>query len=182
MISDEYKQQIAKLHGKKNWGTTTTLGKACHDAIEKYNPKSILDFGCGKGQITELLKQMYPEKTIYGYDPAFHDSMPDNVDMIMSTDVLEHIEPDLLKSTLADLDSRCNIVQYHLIACFKSKKSLPDGRNAHLIIETPDWWQEHMYAKSTYSVVHEDVTARMTPLKKGPPKAMVKYECVLLKN
>jgi hypothetical protein len=69
-----------------------------------------------------------------------------------------------------------------LIACFKSKKSLPDGRNAHLIIETPDWWQEHMYAKSTYSVVHEDVKAKMTPLKKGPPKAMVKYECVLLKN
>jgi len=182
MISDDYKKQIEKLHSKKNWGTTSTLGKKCQEVIEKYNPKSILDFGCGNGQITDLLKQTYPEKTIYGYDPAFHDSMPDNVDMIMSTDVLEHIEPNYLKNTLADLDKRCNIVQYHLIACFKSKKALPDGRNAHLIVETPDWWQEHMYNKSLYNVIHEDVFANMAPLKKGPPKAVVKYECVLLKK
>jgi trans-aconitate methyltransferase len=180
-VSDEYKQQLKQTHESKNWGTTANLPKEVVAAIEKYKPKSILDFGCGKGQIVEVLKQNYPNMTVYGYDPAFNDKLPDNVDMIMSTDVLEHVEPNQLANTLADLDKRCNIVQYHLIACFKAKKVLPDGRNAHLIIETPDWWQEHMYGKETYNVVHENVIGYIKKGKKGIPKAVVKYECLLEK-
>ena len=27
-----------------------------------------------------------------------------------------------------------------IIACYPAKKILPDGRNAHLIVENPTWW------------------------------------------
>jgi len=179
-VSEEYKQQLKQTHENKNWGTTSNLPKQVELAIAKYNPKSILDFGCGKGQIVNLLKEKYPHMTVYGYDPAFNDQLPDSVDMIMSTDVLEHVEPDALEATLDDLNKRCNIVQYHLIACFKAKKVLPDGRNAHLIIKTPDWWQEIMYNK--FNVVHEDIIGYVKKGKKGIPKAVTKYECLLEKK
>jgi hypothetical protein len=30
---------------------------------------------------------------------------------------------------------------YHLISCAPAKLILPDGRNAHLIQEGPEWWR-----------------------------------------
>ena len=30
---------------------------------------------------------------------------------------------------------------YHLVACHPAKKYLSDGRNAHLIVENPEWWK-----------------------------------------
>lgn len=179
-ISNEYKQQLKQTHESKNWGTTSKLPRQVVLAIEKYKPQSILDFGCGKGQIVNLLKEKYPHMTVYGYDPAFNEQLPDSVDMIMSTDVLEHVEPEQLDATLEELNKRCNIVQYHLIACFKAKKFLPDGRNAHLIIKTPDWWQEIMYDK--FKVVHEDIVSYIKQAKKGIPRAVTKYECLLEKK
>jgi len=178
-ITNEYKEQIKKLHQSKNWGTTSAIPHKVIEIIETFNIKSILDFGCGKGKIVELLKERFPNIEVIGYDPAFNTDLPDKIEMIMSTDVLEHVEPNFLDETLSDLYSRAEKVQYHLIACHKAKKILPDGRNAHLIIETPDWWQEK-FRNLPGEIYFEDVHGSIKTPKKGPSLAVTKYECVFL--
>ncbi len=45
--------------------------------------------------------------------------------------------------------------QYHLIACHPAK-TLSDGRNAHLIIENPDWWKVKMI-DPRWKIIHEEI-------------------------
>ena len=180
-ISKEYQEALKEMHGRsQKWGVRVEIPEKVKWCIEHYPIKSVLDFGCGKGAVVEEIKRQYPHLEVYGYDPAFNDVLPEKVDMIMSTDVLEHIEPHELDNTINDLRSRTNILQYHLIACHLAKKLLPDGRNAHLIIETPDWWQRKL-GEWEWNFVHEDIISYMKSRKKGNrPLAVTKYEAVMV--
>ena len=144
MISDSYKNQLEQINGKENFGKRKSLPKFLEDAIQKYNPQSILDFGCGVGSLINTLQITYPKKIIKGYDPGnkdFADTFDNQqFDMVISTDVLEHVEPQYLDETLKFLKTKSNRF-YHLIALAPSRVTLPDGRNAHLILETADWWK-----------------------------------------
>lgn len=181
-LTTQYQEQLKQLHEKnKKWGVRVEIPEKVIWCIENFSIKSILDFGCGKGAVISAIKEKYPHLETYGYDPAFNDKLPDKVDMIMSTDVLEHIEPEELDNTISDLRSRTNILQYHLIACHKARKELPDGRNAHLIIETPDWWQNKL-DEWEWKFLHEDIIAYMKYPKKqaaGRPLAVTKYEVII---
>jgi hypothetical protein len=55
-------------------------------------------------------------------------------------DVLEHIEPDCLDDVLDDLKRVTKGIGFFTVACGPAAKVLPDGRNAHLIQEPPEWW------------------------------------------
>ncbi len=138
MITDNYKNDLKKLHKSKAFGNRSKIPAEVTRCIEEYNIESILDFGCGKGNVVAALKETYPNLKVYGYDPGRdgYDALPDSIDMIISTDVLEHIEPELLEETLLDLAKRTDKVMYHLIACHPAKKSLSDGRMYyHIIID-----------------------------------------------
>ena len=143
MITDEYKKILTTIHAKTKFGKRRKLPSMLEDYIAEKNPDSILDFGCGKGNLVETLKEKYPNKTILGFDPANPDySKPlQAVDMIISTDVLEHIEPHFLADTLIEIKNNSKYI-FHLISCAPAKLILPDGRNAHLIQETPIWWRK----------------------------------------
>ena len=83
-------------------------------------------------------KQLEESNQVYNYDPVTSPiDLPKKADLVYSSDVLEHIEPDQLESVLNNLYSIADKYQYHLIACHPAKKKLSDGRNAHLIIEKP---------------------------------------------
>lgn len=140
-LSDEYLEELKKLHSKKTFGLAAGIPKEVELLIKTKNIKSILDFGCGKGNTSAALKKAYPDITVYSYDPVTSPiELPAHVDLVYSSDVLEHVEPELLKSTLDNLFA-ISTYQYHLIACHPAKKSLSDGRNAHLIIENSAWWK-----------------------------------------
>lgn len=182
-VTSAYQKQLQQLHETNSkWGVRVEIPEKVIWCIENFAINSVLDFGCGKGAVISALQEKYPHIETHGYDPAFNNSLPDKVDMIMSTDVLEHIEPEELENTICDLRSRTNILQYHLIACHLAKKELPDGRNAHLIVETPDWWQLKL-SEWNWKFVHEDVIAYMQHPKKQPngrPMAITKYEAVMV--
>lgn len=157
MISKEYQKILKKIHETSPFGKRAKYPKHLTGFISSINPKSIIDFGCGKGRLVEKLKQEYPEISIRGYDPGnknFSDPINDQVDLIMSTDVLEHIEPIYLEETLEFLSTKSRYV-YHLIACCPAKLILPDGRNAHLIIEDRDWWRQK-FVDLGYRIIEED--------------------------
>lgn len=180
--STEYQNILKAMHsGKQTWGVRTEIPEKVRYCIEHYKIKSILDFGCAEGKVIAAIKEEYPHLETYGYDPAYNTFMPEKVDMIMSTDVLEHIEPEEIDNTITDLRNRAEIIQYHLIACHQAKKFLPDGRNAHLIQQTPDWWQRK-FDQWEWEWEFENAYAFVKQYKKGRPLAQTYYELIVKKK
>ncbi len=74
---------------------------------------------------------------------------PEPRELVACIDVLEHIEPECLDDVLDDL-RRC-VLKYGIFTIHTkpAQKILPDGRNAHLIQEQPDWWKEKLNKRFT---------------------------------
>lgn len=102
----------------------------------------ILDYGCGKSKLAHNL----PFK-IKQYDPAIkkYSAEPSPANIVVCTDVLEHIEPECLDVVLAHLNKLIKVYGYFTIATRPAKKTLADGRNAHLIIEPMSWWLSKIF-------------------------------------
>jgi len=102
---------------------------------------SVLDYGCGKGYLGKKLG--FP---IYEYDPAIpgKDESPRPADVVVCTDVLEHIEPDKLMFVLDDLRRCVKHIGYFTIHTGPAKKTYADGRNTHLIQNGFDWWKRKL--------------------------------------
>lgn len=139
LITKEYRVMNKVLHQKKS-----TYGKSgkkwasvVKDLMEKYQTKDVLDYGAGKGTLSEVLGGEIKE-----YDPCVKgkDKCPEKAGIVVCTDVLEHIEPECLDDVLAHIRSIMQKGGFFTISLREAKKKLPDGRNAHLIVETPDFW------------------------------------------
>jgi hypothetical protein len=182
MISEEYQKQLVTLHKNSVFGDMKTIPQDVKLLIEKYNISSILDFGCGKGLLVNSLKKEFPEITVYGYDPSDPDknTLPKKVDMILSFDVLEHIEPQFINETLISLKTICDKVMHHVIACHPAKRVLSDGRNAHLIVEPPEWWKLKILETINWNFSFEDTISYVSNPKKGNPIDVVKYKVTLI--
>lgn len=103
--------------------------------------KNILDYGCGKGRLGRAIPWHIAE-----YDPAIpgKTEAPKPADIVMCTDVLEHIEPDKLIYVLEDLRRCTQLVAYITISTVPAQKILADGRNAHLIQHGKIWWTKQL--------------------------------------
>jgi len=147
LISDSYKKLLQKVHVDKKrqqgfGGKLKNVGKFLH-FYNKWNPKTILDYGCGKGHILEHLQNKFPQSEWYGYDPAvkqFSKITKDNFECVFCNDVLEHIEPENLSNVLQHINSLATKSIWLRIDTQPARKFLEDGRNAHLILENKDWW------------------------------------------
>ncbi len=110
--------------------------------------KSILDYGCGQGKLGEKIKSLFPSIEFVDYDPAIEgkDSIEKykTFDMVVCTDVLEHIEPNRLAVVINHLFKLTNKVLFLVIATRPSNKFFQDGRNVHLTIEPASWWVERL--------------------------------------
>lgn len=138
LISRDYLKQQRILHGKKSYGTS---GWKHAKLVSGFGYFDILDYGCGKG----LLESGLGFK-ISNYDPAIEGFENNNTphDLVFCGDVLEHIEPELLDNVLKDIQ-RCSIRKAVLIpSTVPAKKTLQDGRNAHLIIKPAEWWKDRI--------------------------------------
>lgn len=147
LISEDYKAQNKKLHEIPAYGTSSAkwVGEV-RGIAQTYAVQTILDYGCGKG----LLKQALGFE-IAEYDPAIEgkDKQPQPAEMVVCTDVLEHIEPECLDAVLDDLQRLTKRVAFLTIATRPAKKILADGRNAHLIQESHKWWLPKLMERFT---------------------------------
>lgn len=142
IISESYREENAVLHrNSEQYGTSGGKYRDIVRPLSDWGRKAILDYGCGKETLARALGPAY---RVLGFDPAVPERSvrPDPHPIVVCTDVLEHVEPDFLGAVLADL--RRVTVEKALIAVALSPSSqyLQDGRNAHLILETADWWEE----------------------------------------
>jgi uncharacterized Rossmann fold enzyme/2-polyprenyl-3-methyl-5-hydroxy-6-metoxy-1,4-benzoquinol methylase len=143
LISEEYKKLNCKLH--EDDLTYGVYGATHTQAIMKLaaglKTTRILDYGCGKGYLAKSIP--YP---IWEYDPAIpgKDEIPRDADLVVCTDVLEHIEPDRLLFVLNNLKQCTKKMGFFTIHTGASTKFLSDGRNAHLIQENQEWWTKKL--------------------------------------
>jgi hypothetical protein len=149
-ISATYLEQNKLLH-RTNIAYGVGGGKHAATVLkmaEANQTKSILDYGCGKGYLAKAIP--FP---IWEYDPAVEgkDESPRPADLVVCTDVLEHIEPDRLGVVLTDLQRVTRMVGYLVIHTGPASKTLPDGRNTHLIQKDRLWWKAIL--KKVFTVV-----------------------------
>jgi hypothetical protein len=137
------------LHENPDYGVSSVLYAPVVDlVISQYQIKEILDYGAGKCRLRDALENKID---YYAYEPsnAEWNATPEPRELVACIDVLEHIEPECLDDVLDDL-RRC-VLQYGIftIHTAPAQKILPDGRNAHLIQEHPDWWKEKLNKRFT---------------------------------
>jgi cyclopropane fatty-acyl-phospholipid synthase-like methyltransferase len=162
IIDPQYQTQLATMHQRgqfRNRGGKNL--KSVQPFLEQYQPTSVLDFGCGHGALMDSIQQAYPNMRVEGYDPgnSAHNRIPkSSFDAVVSADVFEHIEPGHLAETLRMISDKMIVAGWFRIACYPAKKHLPDGRNAHLIVESPAWWREQLLANMDISIVSESIS------------------------
>ena len=143
LISQEYKAQVQQKHREnKDWGTTShRYGDLISDIINKTQVTEVLDYGCGKATLGKSLKPDHQIR-VHLYDPGIPelDNVPDPRDLVVCTDVMEHVEPECLDEVLDDLKRVTKNYGFIDICTVAAIQKLPDGRNAHLIVESMEWW------------------------------------------
>jgi hypothetical protein len=144
---------VARLMGE--WGCST-----------------ILDYGCGKGDLArELLAKGI---RVAKYDPAIPglSRPPQPADLVVCTDVLEHVEPECLDDVLDDLRRLAVVGVYLAVGIGPADKTMPDGTNAHRIVQPMEWWLPKL------DCYWKRVHAELLPRYEAPRKPPVDFEYV----
>ena len=152
-------EELIEAYKEKHKGSQFSRGTALLKHIPEISRlcallgcHNILDYGCGKAWFWNLehWKAMFADKVrhVELYDPAIpeYDDMPSGrFDMVVCTDVIEHIHPeqtdDFLK-TIFLFARRCVFLN---ISTKPAKKTFEDGTNVHINLRTRDQWDKKIY-------------------------------------
>ena len=153
LISEEYREMQTKLHENPNYGIASTyFAPIVDDIVKQFKVKDLLDYGAGKLRLRDSMKE---EVNYTAYEPSNpeYDNKPEPCEFVTCIDVLEHIEPELLDNVLDDLQRV--VIKYGLFTIHTGPaiKTLPDGRNAHLIQQPYTWWQPKI--RERFAMVRE---------------------------
>ena len=143
LISPSYQAQQEKLHQTRNYGTTAEkYGATISEMVNMMGVKEVLDYGCGS--LRSLMRTFKPdhECKVQCYDPGVPEyaELPKPAEMVVSIDVLEHIEPEYIEDVLDHLEELTQKVLFATVHLGPASKKLSDGRNAHLIQKPQEWW------------------------------------------
>lgn len=149
LISRNYLRQQRRMHRNERYGAASKkFAWAVQKLIEEHDPASILDYGAGKcalrASLTDLDGRQFAE-----YDPAIRRirKLPGGrFDLVCCIDVLEHIEPACLPDVLQAIQKKAGKIAFLTVHTGPAGKTLPDGRNAHLIQQPGEWWEAKLRA------------------------------------
>jgi hypothetical protein len=151
-LYDIYLEQAKQYHKEDNKWQGIALKKfipAINQIIKDKGIETILDYGCGKA------KYHPKEWNATKYDPAvpeYQNKPTDKFDLVISTDVLEHIPVDNLKDAIDEIFSYSKKWVFVSVCCRKANAILPNGYNAHATIESAKWWRELFKPYKNYTL------------------------------
>lgn len=145
----DYAKQYGQLHKKPmNFlgRTMLTYRDEIGDLIRRTKSKTILDYGCGKGEQYSVHQAHVawgvPLPTLYDVGVrGFRDRPAGRYHGVICTDVMEHIEEDDATRILYDVVRFADRFVFFSICCRPGSKLLPDGRNVHLTLWSEKKWQ-----------------------------------------
>jgi hypothetical protein len=141
-LIDQYKQ----IHATRTYGDTSIKNlRYLRPQVQVLAPKSILDFGCGRSRLVDVLGQSVGAE-IKRYDPAIPEfsTPPQGVyDLLTNIDVLEHVPEDKLDTVVGQMASLCRNAII-VIDMRPAEAVLPNGENAHCTLRSQDWWQQYL--------------------------------------
>jgi hypothetical protein len=122
------------------------------ELVGQTNARRLVDYGSGKGY--QYLAQRAHEGW-GGILPHCYDigvwqlkKKPEGLfDGVICTDVMEHIDIDDIDDVLRDIfslldyDREGGAFAYFNVFCNPASKHWQDGRNVHLTVKPPEWWQ-----------------------------------------
>lgn len=143
-INEKMLEQIQLVHSSENkWNGNSLIDHIprIEAIIEDYGIETILDYGCGKAKY-------HPSHwNATKYDPGvseFSEKPTSRHDLIICTDVLEHVEEEYIDEVLQEIFQNANKFVYFCIGVHPAEEILPDGRNAHVLLKTVAWWKERL--------------------------------------
>lgn len=136
--------QRKKHQDSPDWGMTGHRWvQPFVDVFRRYASPLILDWGSGKGSFKAELAKVFPWADVVEYDPCVEgkEELNDSIsyDWVVCIDTMEHIREDHVDANLLKM-SEVATLGFFAIHCDPAIHFLPDGRNAHLTIRTPEWW------------------------------------------
>lgn len=175
LISDAHLREQQILHaaprgyGQRGakWAATVL------ELAREYRCATALDYGCGRGSLAVALHGCM---VVREYDPAVFGkaSLPDPADLVVCTDVLEHVESDRIFAVVGHLAALTRRILFVVVSLVPTDKRLSDGRQAHILLRSVEWWR--------YLLVegHDFILAR--ELQAGPAAKQHKQWVAVLKR
>jgi len=163
MYKQMHNEGYAKIDGgyidkEKSFNGISTIPYApiIKKIINKNDISNLLDYGCGKGEFYDKKFNLdnieYPSfKNFWGvdidlYDPGYtrYSKLNEkkNYDMVICIDVLEHIPIEDIDYVLEQLSNLSKKYIFLNVGCYSAAALLPNGENAHITIQKPEWWYE----------------------------------------
>jgi len=159
MNKDYIASEYRRMHddGKFSGASLRPYLSEIDKLIKEYNIVTLLDYGCGKASIHNRHKLA---KEVCLYDPYYapYSVKPTGTfDMVICTDVLEHVPEDEVGKVIHDLINYTDKVLFVSISTKKAKKTFGNGENVHVTIRPKEWWEDMLKnAKGIEIVSHYD--------------------------
>jgi hypothetical protein len=152
--ADQYKQMHEDPTIFEGNSITTHL-KDIEIMIHQFKAKTLLDYGCGKGNQYHVGR--VHEKHFDGVMPSLYDigveqynTLPrGKFDGVICTDVMEHVPEDKVDEVLNQIYSKAKKFVFFGICDILAVKNLPNGENAHCTVKPMEWWREKIQQHAT---------------------------------
>jgi hypothetical protein len=158
VISEEYLNLQKDLHLRSDYGTASLgIAPEVKKIFEENKLTSISDYGAGKCNLQKKLIQLgLKDFDYFPYDPVFPEyGSPKKADLVCCIDVLEHIEESFIENVINELRNITDKLAYFTIALKPAGKILKDGRNAHILLRSEDWWLNLIKSKFNFKEVNK---------------------------
>lgn len=146
LASPAYRKMLEQMHSQtKGWGSD---GRKHAGAVKKFadelGTNVILDYGCGREALKTALGDGFK---VEGFDVGIpgKSTLPKPAGLVVATDILEHVESKKLDAVLNHI---CRLAEkgiYLVIATRPANATLPNGKNAHLLVRDAQWWIDRIF-------------------------------------
>jgi hypothetical protein len=143
LITDQYRELNLQLHASSTGfgGSGHKWAARIQSLAEELEATTILDYGCGKGTLRKALTLEVRE-----YDPGIpgKGALPQPADLVVCTDVLEHVEPECLDAVIEHILSLSIKGCLVAVACRAGRRPMADGSMEHRIVQERIWWKRKL--------------------------------------